>query len=79
MKTLGVTIAIIGIAAVWCGATGVDTGLEDKLWMAATIIGVLLVILGILLHQYPAYLQKERAKKSIRYRRYIEMQEKMSA
>lgn len=78
MKKIGVTTALIGAVTVWCAATGADTGLEEKLWMAATVIGVLLIVLGLLIHEYPIYLERERAKKSIRYRRYLELQEKMS-
>lgn len=78
MKKIGIAIALIGFTAVWMGAHGADTGMADKQWMAATIIGVLLIVLGILVHQYPIYLKRERAKKSIQYRRYLEMQEKTS-
>lgn len=78
MKKTGIAIVLVGFMALWMGAEGSDTGMEDKLWMAATIIGVLFMVLGTLVHQYPIYLQQERAKKSIRYRRYLETQEKMS-
>lgn len=78
MKKLGIVMALVGFMAFWMGAEGADTGMEDKLWMAATIIGVLLMVLGTLIHQYPIYLQQERARKSIRYRRYLDTQEKMS-
>ena len=78
MKKIGMAITLVGFMAFWMGADGADTGKEDKLWMAATIIGVLFMVLGTLVHQYPIYLQQERAKKSIRYRRYLELQEKMS-
>lgn len=78
MRKLGIVMALVGFMAFWMGAEGADTGMEDKLWMAATIIGVLLMVLGTLVHQYPIYLQRERAKKSIRYRRYLDTQAKMS-
>ena len=78
MKKLGIAIALVGFVAFWMGAEGSDTGMDEKQWMAATIIGVLLMVLGTLVHQYPIYLQQERARKSIRYRRYLELQEKMS-
>lgn len=78
MRKIGIAIALVGFMVFWMGADGADTGKEDKLWMAATIIGVLFMVLGTLVHQYPIYLQQERAKKSIRYRRYLETQEKMS-
>lgn len=78
MRKIGIAITLVGFMVFWMGADGADTGKEDKLWMAATIIGVLFMVLGTLVHQYPIYLQQERAKKSIRYRRYLETQEKMS-
>lgn len=78
MKKLGIVIALAGFMALWMGADGSDTGMEEKQWMAATIIGVLFMVLGRLVYQYPIYLQQERAKKSIRYRRYLALQEKMS-
>lgn len=78
MKKIGIVITFVGFMVFWMGADGADTGKEDKLWMAATIIGVLLMVLGTLIHQYPIYLQQERAKKSIRYRRYLDTEEKMS-
>lgn len=78
MRKLGIVMALVGFMALWMGAEGSNTGMEDKLWMAATIIGVLFMVLGTLVHQYPIYLQQERAKKSIRYRRYLDTQAKMS-
>lgn len=77
MKKVAVAMALVGFIAVWCGSSGADTGLENRLWMAAAIIGVLLMVLGRLVYQHAEYLEQERAKKSIRYRRYLELQEKM--
>ena len=78
MRKIGIAITLVGFMVFWMGADGADTGKEDKLWMAATIIGVLFMVLGTLVHQYPIYLQRERARKSIRYRRYLDTQAKMS-
>ena len=79
MKKIGIAIMLIGFVAIWCGTSGPDTGVEDKLWMAATILGVLFIIIGRLFYQYSIYLEQERARKSRRYRRYIEIQKRMSA
>lgn len=72
MKKIGVILGVAGGLCVWCGAEGCDTGLEDKLWCAAVIIGMLLLIFGIMSYRYGDYLERERAKKSIRYRRRLE-------
>lgn len=79
MKRLSVAIQFIGLGMVLLGASGSDNGIADKLWMAATIIGVLLMVIGRLMYQYSIYLKQERAKKSRRYRNYAEMQKKKSA
>lgn len=79
MRKIGIAIMLTGIGVAWMGESSAFTGIEDKLWMAAVIVGVLLMILGRLVYQYAIYLKQERARKNIRYRRYIEMQKKISA
>ena len=78
MKKIGIAMALVGFMAIWMGAEASDTGLEGNRWALATITGVLLMLVGIFMNQYATYIERKRAKKSIRYRRYLDTQEKMS-
>lgn len=79
MKKLLIVIGILGFFIVCLGAGGADHEVADKLWMAAAIIGMLLVILSRLLYKYIDWMYTERAKKTRHYRKYLELQKKMSA
>ena len=65
------------MTAVSAGAS--DCGAGEKMWMSAAIIGALLMVLSRALYSYLNWMQAERAKKSIRYRRYLEKENEMSA
>ena len=60
------------MTAVSAGAS--DCGAGEKMWMSA-----LLMVLSRALYSYLNWMQAERAKKSIRYRRYLEKENEMSA
>ena len=61
------------------GVAGADCGADEKMWMSVAIIGALMIVLSRALYSYINWMQEERAKKSRHYRRYLEMQNKMSA
>ena len=79
VKRILVLIGANGFLLIAMGAAGADCGLDEKKWMSAAIIGALMIILSRLLYCYINWMQEERAKKSIRYKRYLETQNKMSA
>ena len=78
-KRLLIMIGSEGAFLVVIGVGGADCGANDKAWMSAAIIGMLLIVLSRAVYSYLNWMQEERAKKSIRYRRYLETQNKMSA
>lgn len=79
IKRILIVIGVIGFVMVAIGAAGSDCEADEKIWMSAAIIGALKIVLSRALYSYLNWIQEERAKKSRRYRRYLEMQNKMSA
>lgn len=78
-KKILIVIGAIGFLMVAIGAAGSDCRADDKTWMSVVIVGALLIVLSRAMYSYLNWIQEERAKKSIRYRRHLEMQNKMSA
>lgn len=79
VKRILVVIGANGFVLVAIGAAGSDCGADEKMWMSVAIIGTLMIVLSRAIYSYLNWMQEERAKKSIRYRRYLETQNKMSA
>lgn len=79
LKKVLIGCGFLGFFMIAIGAEASDRGADEMLWMSAAIIGALLMVLSRALYSYLNWMQAERAKKSIRYRRYLEMQNKMSA
>lgn len=78
-KRILIVIGISGFVMMAIAESGAKCGANEKAWMSAAIIGVLMIVLSRALYSYLNWMQEERAKKSIRYRRYLETQNKMSA
>lgn len=79
MKALSVVIQVAGFMFLLLGASAADSNAVDILWASLAIGGTVLMILGRLLYEYAERIRQERARKSRRYRNYIETQKKMSA
>lgn len=79
IKRILIALGVVGFFMIAIGEAGSSCGADEKAWMSAAIIGALLIVLSRALYSYLNWIQEERAKKSIRYRRYLEMQNKMSA
>lgn len=79
IKKILIIIGGEGAFLVVIAVGGADCGANEKAWMSAAIIGVLMIILSRLMYCRLNWIQEEREKKSIRNRRYQETQNKMSA
>lgn len=79
MKALSVTIQGTGFMFLLLGAAAADSCAVDILWASLAIGGTVLMILGRMLYEYTERIKQERARKSRRYRNYLETQKKMSA
>lgn len=79
MKALSVIIQGAGFMFLLLGASAADSGTVDILWASLVIGGTVLMILGRFLFEYADRIRQERARKSRRYKNYIETQKKMSA
>ena len=78
-KRILIVIGISGFIMMAIAESGAKCGADDKAWMSAAIIGVLMIILSRLMYCRLNWIQEEREKKSIRNRRYQETENKMSA
>lgn len=79
MKVLSIVMQGAGFLFLLLGSSAADSGAVDILWASLAIGGTLLMILGRMLYEYADRIKQERARKSRRYKNYIEMQKKMSA
>ena len=78
IKTMLIVIGISGFFMMAIAESGAKCGVNDKAWMSAAIIGVLMIILSRHMYCRLNWMQEERARKSIRYRRYLETEKKLS-
>lgn len=79
VKKILVIAGGIGFMLIAIAAAGSDCGADERIWMSAAIIGALMIVLSRALYSYLNWMQAERARKSIRYRRYLEKENEMSA
>lgn len=79
IKKILIVIGISGFVMMAIAESGAKCGANEKTWMSAAIIGALLMVLSRTLYSYLNWMRAERARKSIRYRRYLEKENEMSA
>lgn len=77
IKDTQIVVGICGFVMIAIGAAGSDCDAPTKAWMGVAIIGALLIVLSRALYSYLSWIEKERAKKSIRYKRYLETEKKL--